>query len=122
MHIAMNRFEVKNGLQIQFGQLIKDQVEQLKGTRGYLSFHLIRGGTNGAVTFYSSYTRWANKADFLKWGGKVQLCKMQNASVNIGPVKKRKVGLREWLTSCRKSFNFSAKVSQNPKGRGFPPT
>ena len=51
MHIAMNRFEVANGLQKQFEQSIKEQFEQLKGTRGYLSFHLIRGGTNGAVTF-----------------------------------------------------------------------
>ena len=110
MHIAMNRFEVTNDLQKQFEQSIKEQFEQLKGTQGYLSFHLIRGGTNRAVTFYSSHTKWAKKEDFLKWGGKVQLCKMQNASVNIGPVKNRKLGLRECLTSCLKTFNFRAKV------------
>ena len=68
MHIAMNRFEVANGARKQFEQSIKKQYEQLKGTRGYLSFHLIRGGTNGTVTFYSSHTKWANKKDFLKWG------------------------------------------------------
>tara|TARA_Y200000002_G_C22196054_1_gene461353 strand:- start:49 stop:381 length:333 start_codon:yes stop_codon:yes gene_type:complete len=110
MHIAMNRFEVANGLQKQFEQSIKEHFQQLKGTKGYLSFHLIRGGTNGAVTFYSSHTKWANKEDFLKWGGKVQFCKMQNASVGIEPVKNRKLGLTEWLTGYLKSFNFRAKV------------
>ena len=110
MHIAMYRFEVSNGLQNQFEQSIKEQFEQLKGTRGYLGFHLIRGGTNGAVTFYSSHTKWANKEDFLKWGGKVQFCKMQNASVSIEPLKNRKPGLREWLTGYLKSFKFKAKA------------
>ena len=110
MHIAMYRFEVSNGLQKQFEQSIKEHFQQLKGTKGYLSFHLIRGGTNGAVTFYSSHTKWANKEDFLKWGGKVQLCKIQNASVNAQPVNNRKLVLGEWLTACLKSFNFRAKV------------
>ena len=94
MHIAMNRFEVANGLQKQFEQSIKEHFQQLKGTKGYLSFHLIRGGTNGAVTFYSSHTKWVNKEDFLKWGGEVQFCKMQNASVSIEPLKNRKLGFK----------------------------
>ena len=96
MHIAMNRFEMANGLQKQLEQSIKEHFQQLKGTNGYLSFDLIRGGTNGAVTFYSSHTKWANQEGFLRCGGKVQFCKMQNASVSIEPLKNRKRGLREW--------------------------
>ena len=110
MHIAMNRFEVANGLQKQFEQSINEQFEQLKGTRGYLSFHLIRGGTNGAVTFYSSHTIWANKEDFLQWGGKVQLCKMQSTSVKLELVKNRKSVLRDKFKMCFTSFYSRAKV------------
>ena len=90
VHIVMKRFEVVNGLQKQFEQSIKTHYEQLIGTRGYFGFHLIRGGTNGTVTFYSSHTKWANKKDFLKWGGKAKLCKMQSICVSFEPVKNRK--------------------------------
>ena len=106
MHIAMNRFEVANGARKQFEQSIKKHYEQLKGTRGYLSFHLIRGGTNGTVTFYSCHTRRANKEDFLKWGGEVQFRKLRSTSVNIEPVRNSKTVFRDRLRIYLKQFYF----------------
>ena len=106
MHIAMNRFEVANGARKQFEQSIKKHYEQLKGTRGYLSFHLIRGGTNGTVTFYSSHTKWANKEDFLKWGGEVQFRKLRSTSVNIEPVRNRKTVFSDRLRIYLKRLYF----------------
>ena len=59
----MKCFEVINGLEKQCEQSIKSHHEQLTGTGGYFSFHLIRGGTNGTATFYPFDTKWANKKD-----------------------------------------------------------
>ena len=110
MHITMNRFEVANGEQKKFEQSIKEHYEQLKGTRGYLSFHLIRGGTNGTVTFYSSHTKWANKEDFLEWDKVAQLRKTQGSIMNIERVNNRKPFLRNKLKTYLKNFYSRAKV------------
>ncbi len=110
MHITMNRFEVENGEEQQFEKSVKEHYEQLKGTPGYLSFHLIRGGTNGTVTFYSSHTKWNTRQDFLDWSEAEQLLNGCGASKNVEEVEINKSALWDRITMHLKSFYSRAKV------------
>ena len=83
MYIAMSRFEVVNGEENQFEKSLREKHSQLINIPGYLSFHSLRGGTNGTVTFYSSHTTWANKDDFLKWRDSEQFWEVHSDRINI---------------------------------------
>ena len=83
MYIAMSRFEVVNGEENQFEKLLREKHSQLINIPGYLSFHSLRGGTNGTVTFYSSHTTWANKDDFLKWRDSEQFWEVHSDRIRI---------------------------------------
>ena len=119
MHIAMNRFEVTNGLQKQFEQSIKEQFEQLKGTRGYLSFHLIRGGTNGAVTFYSSHTKWANKEDFFEMGWKSTTLQDAKSKCEHWTGEKQETGFKGMVNELPEKLQFYGKDMTKLKREGF---
>jgi len=110
MHITMNRFEVENGEEQQFEQSVKEHYERLKGTPGYLSFHLIRGGTNGTVTFYSSHTKWNTRQDFLDWSEAEQILEGRGSSKDTAKINIKKSVLWDRVRTHLKSFYSRAKV------------
>ncbi len=110
MHITMNRFEVANDDQKQFEQSITEHYEQLEGTQGYLSFHLIRGGTNGTVTYYLSHTKWANKEDFLQCDGAVQYLGINSKGMKFGRGMIKTPFLLDKISSYLKNFFTRANV------------
>ena len=110
MHITMNRFEVENGEEQQFERSLKEHHERLKGTPGYLSFHLIRGGTNGTVTFYSSHTKWNTRQDFLDWNEAEQLLKSRFTSIDTAKINIKKSVLWDRFRTYLKSFYSRAKI------------
>ena len=57
MYIEMSRSEVVKGEERQFEQSSIERHYKLTDIPGYLSAHLVRGGTNGVVSSYSLHTR-----------------------------------------------------------------
>ncbi|HMN70372.1 MAG TPA: antibiotic biosynthesis monooxygenase [Rhodoblastus sp.] len=68
MFIAMNRFRVLKEQAHAFEQMWLTRDSRLHELKGFIEFQMLRGpeGEDGTV-LYSSYTRWAHKADFEAW-------------------------------------------------------
>jgi heme-degrading monooxygenase HmoA len=67
MYIAMNRFRVIPGCEEEFEAVWRSRETYLSSMKGFISFHLLRGPTQGDHTLYSSHTTWASHADFEAW-------------------------------------------------------
>lgn len=67
MFIAMNRFRVKLGQEVDFETVWKERDTHLKEVAGFVSFRLLRGSTNDDHTLYASHTNWASKKQFEQW-------------------------------------------------------
>jgi len=67
MYIAMNRFKVAPGAELEFEQLWMSRDSHLKDVPGFVEFHLLRGPQKDDHVLYSSHTIWADRAAFEGW-------------------------------------------------------
>lgn len=67
MYIAMNRFQVCRGREAAFEELWTSRDTHLKGTPGFIAFHLLRGAEADDHTLFSSHSVWASEEAFLAW-------------------------------------------------------
>ena len=64
MFIAMNRFKIVLGKEMEFEKVWRERDTHLEGTNGFKEFHLVKGDTNGEHTLYASHSIWNSKEDF----------------------------------------------------------
>lgn len=67
MFIAMNRFQVIHGSEVDFEEVWRTRDTRLASVPGFLSFHLLKGPKEDDHTLYSSHTVWGSRADFEAW-------------------------------------------------------
>ena len=67
MYIAMNRFRVRKDAEAEFEDIWLNRDVHLKGQKGFIEFHLLRGPEFEDHTLYASHTIWASEEDFLDW-------------------------------------------------------
>ncbi|WP_333824558.1 antibiotic biosynthesis monooxygenase family protein [Pinisolibacter sp.] len=67
MFIAMNRFRIAEGREVEFETRWKARESRLLQQTGFLGFHLLRDATRGDHTLYATHTVWANRAAFETW-------------------------------------------------------
>ena len=67
MYIAMNRFQIKKGREMDFEIIWQERETRLNGVDGFEKFHLIKGETEETHTLYVSHSTWKSKEDFVNW-------------------------------------------------------
>ena len=67
MYIAMNRFKIVLGREIDFELIWKNRDTFLASVPGFKEFHLVRGDKIEDYTLYASHSTWASENDFLAW-------------------------------------------------------
>ena len=67
MFIAMNRFKVVPGSQVEFEQVWTTRDTHLRDVPGFITFHQLRGPDREDHTLYSSHSNWHSRADFEAW-------------------------------------------------------
>ena len=65
--IAMNRFKIALGREIDFENIWKKRETHLDDVHGFIEFHLIKGKTEETHTLYASHSTWNNQKDFENW-------------------------------------------------------
>ncbi len=67
MFIAMNRFKIVLGKEIEFEKVWRERDTHLNGTKGFKEFHLVKGEKTSEYSLYASHTLWETKEDFISW-------------------------------------------------------
>ena len=67
MYIAMNRFQVARGSEVDFEQVWLSRDSHLDTVPGFVEFHLLKGPEADDHTLYASHTVWENRAAFEAW-------------------------------------------------------
>lgn len=69
MYIAMNRFNVNDGFEVEFENVWRERDSKLEEVPGFVEFHLLKGAKDDKanITLYSSHTLWASKEHFIAW-------------------------------------------------------
>ena len=67
MFIAMNRFKIVLGKEIEFETVWRERDTRLNGTKGFKEFHLVKGEKTSEYSLYASHTVWESKEDFINW-------------------------------------------------------
>ena len=67
MYIAMNRFKIVLGREMDFEAIWKNRDTFLSSVPGFKEFHLVRGGKTEEYTLYASHSTWAFESDFSAW-------------------------------------------------------
>ena len=67
MFIAMNRFKIVLGKEMDFEKVWKERDTHLDGTKGFEKFHLVKGERNKKFSLYASHTVWNSRDDFINW-------------------------------------------------------
>lgn len=67
MFIAMNRFRVKRGAEVDFEDVWLNREIHIAKENGFVAFHLLRGPEREDHTLYASHTIWASEEDFIAW-------------------------------------------------------
>lgn len=67
MFIAMNRFRVMSGAEVEFEELWLSRDSKLSTVPGFVEFQLLRGPQNEDHTLYASHTIWASREAFEGW-------------------------------------------------------
>tara|TARA_Y100000591_G_scaffold241434_1_gene212149 strand:- start:15 stop:317 length:303 start_codon:yes stop_codon:yes gene_type:complete len=67
MFIAMNRFKIVLGKEIEFEKVWRERDTHLNGTKGFKEFHLVKGEKTSEYSLYASHTVWETKEDFISW-------------------------------------------------------
>ena len=67
MYIAMNRFKIVLGKEMEFEKVWRERDTHLKDVEGFKKFNLIKGLTHDDHTLYASHSIWETKEHFLNW-------------------------------------------------------
>ena len=67
MYIAMNRFKIILGKEIDFEKIWKSRDTHLDGVPGFKKFNLIRGKAKDNFRLYASHSLWDSENDFVNW-------------------------------------------------------
>ena len=67
MFIAMNRFKIVKGKEIEFENVWKNRDSFLENVPGFKNFNLIKGEAKEDHTLYASHSIWDSKEDFINW-------------------------------------------------------
>ena len=67
MYIAMNRFKIVLGREIEFENIWKKRDTHLKNVSGFEKFNLIKGKKTSSFTLYASHSTWNTQEDFINW-------------------------------------------------------
>ena len=67
MFIAMNRFKIVKGREMDFEDIWKNRETQLDTVPGFKKFHLVRGDREASHTLYASHSTWNSQVDFVNW-------------------------------------------------------
>tara|TARA_B100000700_G_scaffold300861_1_gene369506 strand:- start:163 stop:465 length:303 start_codon:yes stop_codon:yes gene_type:complete len=67
MFIAMNRFKIVKGKEIEFEKVWRERDTHLDGVTGFKEFHLVKGEKNDEFSLYASHSIWKSKEDFINW-------------------------------------------------------
>ncbi len=81
MYIAMNRFKVTKGKEVDFETVWRSRQSYLHELDGFIEFALLKGPAREDHTLYSSHTVWATKENFSTWTASEQFRK---AHANAG--------------------------------------
>ena len=67
MFIAMNRFKIVKGREMDFEEIWRNRKSQLDDVPGFQEFHLVRGNSEETHTLYASHSTWNSQNDFVNW-------------------------------------------------------
>ena len=67
MFIAMNRFKIVKGREMDFEEIWITRETQLETVPGFKKFHLVRGNSEETHTLYASHSTWRSEVDFVNW-------------------------------------------------------
>ena len=67
MFIAMNRFKIVKGKEVEFEKVWRERDTHLDGVTGFKEFHLVKGEKNDEFSLYASHSIWKSKEDFINW-------------------------------------------------------
>ncbi|MDB9884612.1 MAG: antibiotic biosynthesis monooxygenase family protein [Fidelibacterota bacterium] len=65
--IAMNRFKIAIGRELDFEDIWKNRDTHLEAVIGFKNFNLLKGLTNDEYTLYTSHSTWNSRSDFENW-------------------------------------------------------
>lgn len=67
MFIAMNRFKVVKGAEIDFEELWLNRESHLNTMDGFVEFHMLKGPEREDHHLYASHTVWRSREAFEAW-------------------------------------------------------
>ena len=67
MYIAMNRFKILPGREVQFEEIWRGRNSHLDDVPGFIQFHLIRGAESDSHILYASHSLWESQDSFSNW-------------------------------------------------------
>ncbi|MEM7082047.1 MAG: antibiotic biosynthesis monooxygenase [Pseudomonadota bacterium] len=67
MYIAMNRFRIAKGREIDFETVWKSRDSRLDDVPGFQEFRLLKGPEKDEYTLYASHTIWQSEDAFVAW-------------------------------------------------------
>ena len=67
MFVAMNKFKIVKGKEIEFEDVWKNRETHLADVPGFKNFNLMKGVENDDHTLYASHSIWESKEDFWNW-------------------------------------------------------
>ena len=67
MFIAMNRFRIRKGGEVEFERIWAERDSYLREVPGFVEFHLLRGPELDDATLYASHTVWESRDAFDAW-------------------------------------------------------
>ena len=104
MYIAMNRFAILKGSEVEFETRWKNRQSRLKDLPGFIDFQLLRCDTqdDGKSTLFASHAVWNTKEDFINWTKSEQF---RDAHKNAGQRK-------EIFAAAPKFEGFEVVVSE----------
>jgi heme-degrading monooxygenase HmoA len=67
MFVAMNRFKIVKGKEIEFENVWKNRDTHLSNVPGFKNFNLVKGDKKDEYTLYASHSIWSSSEDFWNW-------------------------------------------------------
>ena len=67
MFVAMNRFKIVKGKELEFENIWRNRDTHLKKVPGFKEFNLVKGEKKDDYTLYASHSIWNSKEDFWNW-------------------------------------------------------